>query len=108
MKVNGIIDTKKGLLQDEINEVFKDGTILTASEERLQMYLKALSSDPIPNDMVRHREIIRALTINHIQMQRHVDSLNRKNNSIQIWIIILAGINIIVGFFQIYTWLWGE
>lgn len=83
-------DMERAKLQDEISAAFRDGTILTAKEEKLQEYLMSLCSEHVPNDMVRHRETIRALTINHIQMQRHIDNLDRKSSRLQKWVIALA------------------
>lgn len=77
-------------LQDEISSAFRDGKILTASEEELKKYLMSLCTEHIPNDMVRHRETIRALTINHIQMQRHIDKLNKQNTILQYLVIALT------------------
>ncbi len=77
-------------LQDEISAVFRDASILTVDEETLQKYLMSLASEYVPNEGVQHREIIRALTINHIQMQRHIDNLNKKNTTLQILVIVLA------------------
>ncbi|MDP3014125.1 MAG: hypothetical protein Q8M92_07790 [Candidatus Subteraquimicrobiales bacterium] len=94
---------ERAKLQDEISATFRDGKILTASEEELQKYLMSLCSEHVPNDMVRHRETIRALTINHIQMQRHIDKLNKQNTVLQIIIIVLTVIVIITATVQTYT-----
>lgn len=77
-------------LQDEISAQFAKGDVLTASDEKLQEYLMSLSSGHVPNDMVRHREIIRGMTINHIQMKRHIDGLNRQNSFTQKCVIALT------------------
>jgi hypothetical protein len=83
-------DMERAKLQDEINAVFRDGSILTAKEDKLQEYLMSLASEHVPNDMVRHRETIRALTINHVQMQRHIDKLNKQNTILQYLVIALT------------------
>ena len=98
-----MIDMERANLEDEINSVFRNGTILIAKDEKLQEYLRSLCSEDIPNDRVRHRETIRALTINHIQMQRHIDNLNRKNTWLQIVIIVLTIIFLFTAVIQIYT-----
>lgn len=77
-------------LQDEISAQFEKGEVLNASDEKLQEYLMSLASGHVPNDMVRHREIIRALTINYIQMKRHIDGLNRRNSFTQYCVIALT------------------
>lgn len=89
-------------LQSEITTQFLSGGILTASDEKLQEYIMSLSSGHVPNDMVRHREIIRALTINHIQMKRHIDGLNTQSNKTQRWVMALAVAALIGTIVQIY------
>ena len=89
-------------LQDEISAQFENGGVMAASDEKLQEYIMSLSSGHVPNDMVRHREIIRALTINHIQMKRHIDSLNRQSNKTQKWVMALAIASLIGTLAQVY------
>jgi hypothetical protein len=62
-------------IQSEMNFAFMDGKVANATEEDLQRWLQALCTWNVPNEGVRHREIIRALTINHIQMARTIRSL---------------------------------
>lgn len=89
-------------LRDEISAQFAKGGVLTASDEKLQEYIMSLSSGHVPNDMVRHREIIRALTINHIQMKRHIDGLNKQNSFTQKCVIALTIAALIGTIVQIY------
>lgn len=89
-------------LRDEISAQFAKGGVLTASDEKLQEYLMSLSSGHVENDMVRHREIIRALTINHIQMKRHIDNLNAQSNKTQRWVMALAIASLIGTLAQVY------
>jgi hypothetical protein len=100
---NKMIDEKRAKLDDEINSVFLDGTILTTKEEKLQEYLMSLCSNDVPNDTVQHRELIRALTINHIQMQRHIDELDKKSSFLQKLVIALAAASLIGTAIQVYT-----
>jgi hypothetical protein len=85
-----------------MNNAFETGEILNAPEETLQRYLLHLSTEAIPNENVRHRAIIQALTINHIQMQRHIDKLNKRNTFLTVVVIILMvvtiAVTIIVGY----------
>ncbi|MEH6638180.1 MAG: hypothetical protein V7717_02775 [Porticoccaceae bacterium] len=80
-----------------VEDAFREGTVESASTEELQNYLLALSNQPIPNEMVRHRDIIRSITINHMLLQRHVGilqnhitQLNESNGKLQKWVIALA------------------
>jgi hypothetical protein len=66
-----------------MNNAFETGEILDAPEETLQKYLQHLCTGRVPNEEVRHREIIRALTINHIQAQRHLDNLTQQTEKLQ-------------------------
>jgi len=75
---------------ESANEAFKNGTLLSCDSATLQKHLLALSNQQIHNDTIQHRDIIRGLTINHILLQRHIDSLNRQNAKIQWWVIALA------------------
>ena len=104
-------------LRTEMHAAFGSGKIFSESEETLQKYLASLCTENVPNVEVRHREIIKALTINHIQMQRHIDKLNeqaklvqeqgnklqKQNNRLQKIIIVLATIATFTGITQIYV-----
>jgi hypothetical protein len=59
----------------EGDQAFIEGTIGEKSDEDLQRYLQALCTGHVPNEAIRHREIIRGITINHIQMSRVIQSL---------------------------------
>ena len=82
---------------------FATGEILKVPEETLQKYLWSLCSEGIDNERVRHRAIVRALTINHIQMQKHIDKLNKQNNRLQWLVAILAAASLTTGGIQVYT-----
>ena len=44
--------------------------------------------------MVRHREIIRGITINTILSQRHIDKIESRNRKLTFLLIILTGVSI--------------
>jgi hypothetical protein len=86
---------------------FDSGAIWDTPEETLRDYLKTLNSQPVPNEDVRHREIIRALTINHIQMSRVILSveetmrrLNSANDATQKLVVRLTWVAVFVGAIQ--------
>ena len=89
-------------LQDEIRSVFSNGTILSTKDDKLGEYLTSLCLEPVPNEGMRHAKIIQALTINHIQMKRHIDNLNKKNNRTQFFVILLALVSLVSSVVQIY------
>ena len=59
--------------------------------------MHVLENRAIHNDLVRHREIIRALTTNHIRMSRFLKSLDDKNARLSRLVIILTFVAVIAG-----------
>jgi hypothetical protein len=88
---------------DRMNAAFGQNTVHSASPETLSKYLVSLSNQPIQNSAVQHRDIIRGITINHILLQRHIDSLNKQNSTIQKWVIALAVAALISSVAQIFS-----
>lgn len=69
------------------DELFDQGIIFDASDEELKNALKDLSTGNVSNETVRHREIIRGITINTIINQRYIDKLEYRNQLLS-WVII--------------------
>lgn len=88
--------------EDELYRAFQDGSVFTADDAALNRYLSYLSSNSVPNDTVRHREVIRGLTINTIKTFRFVDAANRANKRYTLIIIFLSTIAIAVSGFSIW------
>lgn len=78
------------------DELFERGEVFSATNEELDNALKELSTGHVPNDMVRHREIIRAITINTIRSQRHIDRIEARNQKLTYIIIALTATSIIL------------
>ncbi len=76
-------EIERNAISAAMNDDFENGKILNASEEVLQKYLWYICTERIDNETVRHRAIARALTINHLQMQMHINKLmgNRVTSS---------------------------
>jgi hypothetical protein len=89
-------------LRTEMHAAFESSEIFSATEETLQKYLASLCTERVPNEEVRHREIIKALTINHIQMQRHIDKLNKRNTILTYFVLFLSALVFISTIYQIY------
>jgi hypothetical protein len=87
---------------DELNRVFGDGSVFDADDADLKRYLGHLSSEPVCNEKVRHRAIIRGLTINTIKTFRFMDAADRKNKKFTIIIIILSFVAVTVSSFSIW------
>lgn len=81
---------------------FENGSVTEVSDDILQTWLRNLSTGNTVNETIRYREIIRALTINHIQMKRHIDHLNAQSNKTQKWVMVLAIASLIGTLAQVY------
>ncbi len=93
---------ERAVQQDRLDAAFATGSVFGAGEPELLEYLQTLSTGHIPNDAVRHREIIRGLTINHIQMRRLIDRLDRQNQRVTFWFIVLAVLALVSALIQIW------
>jgi len=60
----------------EVTKAFRDWTIADASDDKLLEILRHLCSESVPNEEIRHRELLRGITINHIQMSRMFQRLD--------------------------------
>jgi len=81
-----------------INEAFESGTFAKTPDDKLQEWLIFLNTEPNSN-----REVIQALSIQHLQMKRYISKLNNWNTVLQVIIIVLAFLAVAVGVVQIYT-----
>jgi hypothetical protein len=73
-----------------VEDAFRDGHVVDADDETLTAYLLALANQPIANERVQHRDIIRGLTVNQIILKRYFSRLNRENNKLAILVLILT------------------
>lgn len=94
-------------VHSEMDLAFRNGKVSSADEEQLQKRLQNLCTGNVPNGTVRHREIIRGLTINHIQMARTIRALedtmqrlNSANDKTQSLITKLTWVAVVVGGIQ--------
>ena len=76
-------------MRGEMDKVFEYGDISEATPEQLQQFLRVCCTGNIPNDTVHPREIVRGITINHVQMARTITkleetiaTLNRENDKV--------------------------
>lgn len=79
-----------------VEDAFREGTVMEQSNETLSSFLVALSNQVIQNENVRHRDIIRGITINHILLQRHIEALDRKNSRTT-WLVVLLTVATLIG-----------
>lgn len=87
-------DIKKNYGKDEL---FDKKVVFEAEDSNLLDALMELSVGYVPNEGVRHREIIRAITINTIMSQRHIDRIEKRNTYLTYLIIILTTVSTIIG-----------
>lgn len=88
----------------EVERAFRDWTVAGAPDSEHIEILRHLCDQPIQNDGIRHRELLRGITVNHLQMGRVIRDLEKTicelhaaNEKTQTLVIILAIIAIIVG-----------
>jgi hypothetical protein len=83
-----------------LDKAFTEHTVHTKTDEELVQFLHVLENRAVHNDLVCHREIIRALTINQIRMSRFLKSLDVKNARLSRLVIILTIVAVIAGTVQ--------
>ena len=60
---------------------FASGAISTADRATLQSYITVIAQNTTGDDGVQARDTIQALTINHLIMQHHIDTLERRGKA---------------------------
>jgi len=93
----GMTERDRVKLRDEITKAFEDGSVFGANEQTLLSYLRSLCSEDVPNERVRHRELLRGITIHFIQTTKLIALLEARNKKTQFWFMVLAIGSIIVG-----------
>ena len=78
-----------------VDNAFRTGVVWTDDKERLLEHLSGLSNQAHLNTNMQHRDIIRGITINHLLLQKYIDSLERKSTNTQIWFIVLAVLSLV-------------
>lgn len=78
------------------DELFSQGAVFEASDEELMHALEELSNGHVANDMVRHREVIRGITINAMLNQHHIDKIESRNTRLTRLIVILTIVSILL------------
>lgn len=94
-----------GILEnyEAADKSFRSGSVLSDDNEKLIAHLYGLSNQNNTNSGTQHRDMIRGITINHILLQRHIDSLNKQNAKTQKWVIALAVAALISSVVQIFS-----
>jgi hypothetical protein len=80
-----------------LNQQFRRGKVTNATEEELGEYLFILCNEPPPKEELFSRDIIRALTLNHLsngKIQRDVRDMTRWLKGLTIILVILGLISL--------------
>ena len=83
----------------DARQAFVNGSVYHDNDAKLKGYIRGLAGCPVPNEKVRHLAIVRCLAINHIQMERAIRGLNKRNNLLTFVVIALAITTILVNIF---------
>ncbi len=91
----------------EMDSAFQRSEVRDATPDQWEQWLQNLCTGNIPNEAIRHREIVRGITINHLQMakmicelQDTIQRLNAANNTTQQLVVRLTWIAVVVGTIQ--------
>jgi short subunit dehydrogenase-like uncharacterized protein len=80
------------LIPIEIECALRSGNFKKVTTQQLNGWIAFLNTNP-----GQHREIIQALTLQNIQMQKHLSKLNRFNTILTVVLIFLAIISVLSG-----------
>lgn len=100
-------EDERNRLRDGLEHAIENGTIADATPEELQRWLISLSTGSIKNQTVHPREIVRGMTINHIQMARTIrqleatiERLDEQSKRTQKLVVTLTYVAVSVGIIQ--------
>ena len=74
----------------EVQSAFGDGSFSQADQDTLRRYISAIAKNATGDDAVQSRDIVQALTINHLSLQRHIEGMEARNKRTQIFVVVLA------------------
>ena len=60
------LDIMEPIPYQTVEDAFREGEVESKDSITLGRYLLALANQPIESDRVKHRDIIRGITINHV------------------------------------------
>jgi hypothetical protein len=71
-------------------EAFSSGAVTSAKLKTLQDYLIAIAHNATGDDAVQSRDMVQAMTLNHLILQHHISGIERRNSRMQCLVIALA------------------
>ncbi len=89
-----------------MDRAFEEDTVYTASEKGLRSYMRLLCYEAIDNDRIRHRQIIRALTINYVLTAQFIEKANNQNWWLGIIVAVITFFSLLASILQcLAAWL---
>lgn len=80
----------------DADELFSSGEIFKANKKELDNIMKELSTQPVLNEIRRHREIIRAVTVLTIKNNRYTEKIQTFNIFLSVILVFLTVLTIIL------------
>lgn len=85
---------------DHIDKAFREGGVFAADEATLRIYMQDLSNEAVANDYIKHRQIIRSLTINFILTEKLIEKINRQNLRFGLIVGAIAFLSLVAAILQ--------
>jgi hypothetical protein len=76
----------------ELENLYENGENFKANEDKIIEFLKALGTETVKSDYMRHTRIIRGITANPVLMRRYMEATGKRNTFYTVMVIILASI----------------
>ena len=95
------MNSTRELTQDDVDRAFQTGEVYNAPDETLMEYLRVLCTGHVPNEMVRHRETNRCITINTLVNVRLTKKVDQANTILTIIGIVLAVVSVAATIVQV-------
>ena len=95
------MNSTRELTQDDVDRAFQTGEVYNAPDETLMEYLRVLCTGHVPNEMVRHRETNRCITINTLVNVRLTKKIDQANTILTIIGIVLAVVSVAATIVQV-------
>lgn len=82
--------------------VFADGEIETLDRKTVGVHLIAIANNVTGDDAVQSRDMIQAITLNHLVLQRFVNELEQRTARMQNFVLWLTIASVIGTFVQVW------
>ncbi len=93
---------EKENMEDAVRKAFNSGSVFSDDDERIGKYLRFLASAPVPNELIRHTFIIRALIINSIKQDRALEKSESRAHKYAVRVLWLSFLAIALSVYSIY------